>query len=361
MIRQVLRWIAYSCPCAPSSFSRQQAGRTIAEALQATLRLARGVILQYLRAKQVRLAGRVCQAPGQRVRPGQRVEIALADAKKPLNKPRREPRKPAPSGRVDLKSSPLAQAIKVRFIDAHIVVVDKPAGLTTVRHASEKEELGRRAQKFLPPTLVDLVAGVLPPKERTGRFRAVHRLDKETSGLLVLARTAAAETHLGLQFRAHSIDRKYLALVRGRAKNERIESLLVRDRGDARRGSGTGADGQKAITNIEVVEKLGDFTLVGCRLETGRTHQVRIHLGEYGTPLCGERVYDRPLHGKPAPDSSGAKRPLLHAAHLAFDHPATGQARKLERQIAQGHGRNAAETPLSTPRRNITSALSNIR
>ncbi len=224
-----------------------------------------------------------------------------------------------------MKRSPLAQAIRVRFVDAHIIVVDKPAGLTTVRHASEKAELGRARQKFLPPTLVDLLPGVLPPKERIGRLRAVHRLDKETTGLVVLTRTAAAETHLGLQFRAHTIERQYVALVRGRARKQRIESILVRDRGDGRRGSGTGSDGQQAITHVEVLEKLGDFTLIGCRLETGRTHQVRIHLGEQGTPLCGDHVYDRPIHGQPAPDTSDAKRPLLHAAYLAFDHPVTGQ------------------------------------
>ena len=304
---------------------RHQAGQTIAEALRQALRLPRGAILNYLRAKQVRLAGHVCQAPGRRVRAGQRLEITLADAKKPAKKPRHEARQPASGGGHAPKRSPLAQAIRVRYLDAHIIVVDKPAGLTTVRHASEREELGRRAQKFLPPTLVDLIPGVLPPKERTGRFRAVHRLDKETSGLLVLARTAAAETHLGLQFRAHTIDRKYLALVRGHAHSERIESALVRDRGDGRRGSGPASEGQKAITHVEVLEKLGAFTLIGCRLETGRTHQVRIHLGEHGTPLCGDHVYDRPVHGQPVPDTSGAKRPFLHATYLAFDHPATGQ------------------------------------
>jgi 23S rRNA pseudouridine1911/1915/1917 synthase len=76
---------------------------------------------------------------------------------------------------------------------------------------------------------------------------------------------------------------------------------------------------------VRVVEELGEYTLVECRLETGRTHQVRIHLGEAGTPLCGERIYDRPLHGSPLPDGSGAKRIALHAASLGFEHPATGK------------------------------------
>jgi 23S rRNA pseudouridine1911/1915/1917 synthase len=124
-----------------------------------------------------------------------------------------------------------------------------------------------------------------------------------------------------------------MALVRGKARDARIESNLVRDRGDGRRGSGTGEDGQRAVTRVHVVEHLGEFTLVECRLETGRTHQVRIHLGEAGTPLCGERVYDRPIHGKPVPDTSGAKRIMLHAAELGFEHPATGKAMRWRAQL----------------------------
>ncbi len=157
-------------------------------------------------------------------------------------------------------------------------------------------------------------------------MRAVHRLDKDTSGLVVFARTVEAERHLGKQFRAHTIERVYRALVRGRAKTARIESWLVRDRGDGRRGSSTTpGQGQRAVTHVRVVEELGDYTLVECRLETGRTHQVRIHLGEASTPLCGERIYDRPLHGKPLPDGSGMNRVALHAALMGFEHPATGE------------------------------------
>jgi 23S rRNA pseudouridine1911/1915/1917 synthase len=220
-----------------------------------------------------------------------------------------------------MKTTPsLARQIVIRHIDEHLLVVEKPAGLTTVRHAGE---VPARARKFLPASLVDLLPGVLAQKghRHKGRIRAVHRLDKETSGLVVLARTPAAESHLGKQFRAHTIGRRYLALVRGEATDARIESNLVEDRGDGRRGSGK--NGQHAVTHVRVLERLGAFTLVECELETGRTHQVRIHLGEAGTPLCGERVYDRPLHGKPLPDQSGAARPMLHAAYLAFDHPAT--------------------------------------
>src|SRR5262249_22386421 len=152
----------------------------------------------------------------------------------------------------------------------------------------------------------DLLPGQLPRhKGKPARVIAVHRLDKETSGLVVFARTAEAAKHLGRQLREHSAERRYLAAVRGRAQDGTSESWLVRDRGDGRRGSGQRDEGQRAVTHIRVVEELGDFTLVECRLETGRTHQVRIHLGEAGTPLCGERVYDRPVNGSPVPDSSG--------------------------------------------------------
>jgi 23S rRNA pseudouridine1911/1915/1917 synthase len=203
--------------------------------------------------------------------------------------------------------------------------------LTTLRHPHEAAEFGARAQRFLPPTLADLLPSILKTKTP---LRGVHRLDKETSGLVVFARTAAAERHLSRQFRAHSIDRRYLALVRGRASPGTIESNLVRDRGDGRRGSGPGR-GQQAITHVRVLERLGDFTLVECRLETGRTHQVRIHLGEASTPLCGEKVYDRPLHGAPLPDGSGAKRVMLHAARLGFDHPTTGKRLVWEARLPQ--------------------------
>jgi 23S rRNA pseudouridine1911/1915/1917 synthase len=208
------------------------------------------------------------------------------------------------------------------------VVVEKPAGLTTMRHPEEAAEFGARAQRYLPPTLADLLPEVLArsqPGKRTAAF-AVHRLDKETSGLVVFARTKEAERNLGQQFRAHTIERSYLAVVRGKAKPGRMETYLVRDRGDGRRGSAAKpGEGKRAITQVRVLEDLGDYTLVECRLETGRTHQVRIHLGESGTPICGEQVYDRPPHGRPVPDRSGSPRLALHAASLGFKHPATGK------------------------------------
>jgi 23S rRNA pseudouridine1911/1915/1917 synthase len=284
---------------------RPLVGRTLLEVLQTAFKLSRNLAFSALKARQVRICGGVCIDPQRRVKLGQHIQLAPPTTERLAETP----------------------DIIVRYRDDHLVVVEKPAGLTTVRHADEVEALGKRAKKFLPPTLVDLLPNVLagcgkPIKER---IRAVHRIDKETSGLVALATTSEAESHLGKQFRAHSTGRRYLALVRGQAKDARLESHFVPDRGDGRRGSSTTGERQRAVTHVRVVEPLGDFTLVECELETGRTHQVRIHLGEAGTPLCGERVYDRPLHGKPLPDTSNAKRPMLHAAYLALDHPATGK------------------------------------
>jgi 23S rRNA pseudouridine1911/1915/1917 synthase len=240
---------------------------------------------------------------------------------------------PPNEGRPPARNDPSPPPPRIRYVDDQVVVVDKPAGLTTMRHAEEAAEFGVRARRYLPSTLMDLLPDLLTRKQgKSGRQRgdrprvlAVHRLDRDTSGLVVFARTPEAARHLGRQFREHRIQRRYLALVRGKAVSERIESALVRDRGDGRRGSSTEPGGQRAVTEVRVVEELGAYTLVECRLETGRTHQVRIHLGERGTPLCGERVYDRPLHGRPLPDGSGAQRPLLHAASLGFEHPVTGK------------------------------------
>jgi 23S rRNA pseudouridine1911/1915/1917 synthase len=294
--------------------SRAEAGRTVADWLRIRLGLAPADVRYWLRERRVVLGGVPCPDPFRRLQRGQRLEI--------LSLP------PLKNSSPSKKEAPGASTDRPRLVyaDDHVVVVDKPPGITTMRHAEDVAEFGRRAKRFLPPTLADLIPDLLT-KGRPGPVRAVHRIDNETSGLVVFARSVEAERRLGGQFREHSTDRLYLALVRGQTRDGRIESALVRDRGDGRRGSAISpqSEGQRAVTHVRVVEALGAYSLVECRLETGRTHQVRIHLGEAGAPLCGERVYDRPLHGRPIPDGSGAKRAMLHAATLGFDHPATGE------------------------------------
>jgi 23S rRNA pseudouridine1911/1915/1917 synthase len=287
-----------------------EAGTPLAAVISRRLSLPWSEAQQLVRRQRVYLGGGRCADPTRRVRAGQQVRVHLPprDGGRPQSRPDKAP------------------ALVIRYQDAHVVVVEKPAGLTTMRHPSEAAEFGARAQRFLPPTLADQLSVLLASGRHSSRLRAVHRLDRDTSGLVVFARTAAAESHLGKQFRAHTIERRYLAIVRGRATSQTIESYLIPDRGDGRRGSTPApGTGKRAVTHVRVLENLGEFTLVECRLETGRTHQVRIHLGEAGTPICGERVYDRPLHGRPVPDTSGAPRLALHAASLGFDHPATGK------------------------------------
>src|SRR5262249_31381660 len=156
--------------------------------------------------------------------------------------------------------TPPGPAPVVRFCDAHVVVVDKPAGLTTMRHAEEAAEFGARGKRFLPSTLADLLPGLLAQRgEKQTRVFAVHRLDKETSGLVVFAPPRAGRAHRGKQSPAHPPARRYLALVRGAAETRRIESCLIRDRGDGRRGSAPEpGQGQHAVTHVDVIERLGD-------------------------------------------------------------------------------------------------------
>lgn len=266
-----------------------------------------------LQARRVMLSGNICVDPARRLR--------LVDVVKILPHPAAPP--------------PKESDVRVRFLDAHVVVVEKPAGMTTTRHAEERHWPARRRQ--LQPTLDELlphVIGKMEGRRRKGPpppVRAVHRLDRDTSGLLVFARTMPAERHLAQQFRKHTTHRRYLAVAHGRVAAQTISTNLVRDRGDGRRGSTNLPDvGKPAVTHVKPVERIGDYTLVECRLETGRTHQIRIHLAERGHPLCGEKVYHQPLFGEPIADTSGAPRLALHATELGFEHPITGEAMRFE-------------------------------
>jgi 23S rRNA pseudouridine1911/1915/1917 synthase len=220
------------------------------------------------------------------------------------------------------------ERLVVRHLDEHIVVVEKPAGVNTVRHPAELEWSEERRE--LDPTLEDLTQWAIAhqlnrPAHTLPRLRIVHRLDKETSGLVVFARSVLAERELGLQFRKHTVVRRYLTVVPGLLSAQTIRSRLVEDRGDGRRGSTQlPGVGKEAITHVSVEERLPGYTLLSCRLETGRTHQIRIHLSEAGHPVCGDKVYVKRLNGSVFEDKSGAPRLALHATELGFTHPATG-------------------------------------
>ncbi|HPP52170.1 MAG TPA: RluA family pseudouridine synthase [Thermoguttaceae bacterium] len=235
--------------------------------------------------------------------------------------------------------------IQIVYQDRHVVVVDKPAGITTLRHPEERRWPRRRRQ--LQPTLDEVLLGLLNggqgPTARTKtserstassrrrgrlprRLYPVHRLDRDTSGLMLFALSPDAYQKLVQMFRKHEIHRVYVALALGRVEEQTIRSYLVRDRGDGLRGSSPQPGrGQEAVTHVRPLEYLPGYTLLECRLETGRTHQIRIHLSEAGHRVCGEKIYTHPLGGKPTPDPSGAQRHMLHAAQLGFRHPITDE------------------------------------
>lgn len=287
----------------------EQANQTLAALLRQWLPgQSWSQVRKLVAARRVMLNGETWLDDARRLKAGDRVEV--------LGRP--------------AQLAELLDRIVVRHVDEQVVVVEKPAGISTVRHPAERDWMAPR--RLLVPTLDDLVLrqlGAELPRQKHDprpRLRVVQRLDKETSGLVVFARTVEAERGLGAQFKAHTVTRRYLTVVPGRVAPQTVRSVLVRDRGDGRRGSGPAASGgREAITHVAVEAELPGYTLLACRLETGRTHQIRIHLAELGHPVCGDAVYRGKL-GSPVPDTSGAPRLALHATELGFLHPKTDEA-----------------------------------
>lgn len=242
---------------------------------------------------------------------------------------------------------PTAEDVELVYLDDQVVVVNKPSGITSVRHPHERTRR-RQFQKTLDELIPQVIARLeSPPRRRTGRptrdrrivalprsVYAVHRLDRETSGLMVFARTQQAAERLTAQFRLHTTRRAYQAIVFGKVRAQRIETQLVRDRGDGRRGSVNRTDvGKRAVTHVRPIRRLGAFTLVECRLETGRTHQIRIHLSELGHPLCGDAKYPGPREAKAVCDAASPPRLALHACHLGFLHPVSQRQLKFDASL----------------------------
>jgi 23S rRNA pseudouridine1911/1915/1917 synthase len=224
----------------------------------------------------------------------------------------------------------------VVYFDAQVVVVAKPAGVSSVPYDErETDTLDARVRGWLTER------GFVPRGARPS-LGVVHRLDKETTGLVVFTRTWLAKQSLASQFRAHTVHRRYLAIAHGDVRSCVLRSVLVGDRGDGLRGSAGPArrraaarapqgatDARAAVTHVERLEGLHGATLVACRLETGRTHQIRIHLSESGHPLVGEKVYVRGYTGA----LIEAPRLMLHAAELGFTHPSTSRPMRWEQPV----------------------------
>ena len=213
-------------------------------------------------------------------------------------------------------------ALEIVFEDEHLLVVDKPAGM--VVHPAAGNFDGT-----LVNALLHHCAGRLSGIGGVARPGIVHRIDKDTSGLLVVAKTDVAHEGLAAQFARHSIDRRYLAIVSGIPvpPGGTINAPLARSSANRKKMAVVKeARGKRAVTRYRIVEPLADAALVECRLETGRTHQVRVHMAAIGHPLLGDPVYGRP---KPAHRELLKRlnfhRQALHAAALGFVHPVSKQ------------------------------------
>lgn len=300
-------------------------------------------IRQLVIARKVEVSGNLCTDETRRLKANEIVRIHAESLAKPPDEMR----------------------LVIRYQDEHLLVVEKPASVTTLRHREEAhwDEKRKNRQPTLEEMLQKLISqhgvsrmpgrGAGHPLQKSRKqlnnkinrgkmqlkVRPVHRLDRETSGLMIFALSPAAEQKLTQMFSKHKIDRAYLAVVHGTIDKPRtIETKFTRDRGDGLRGSlpqGKDAEDAKvAITHFKPVGPVGtDYTMIECKLETGRTHQIRIHLSEIGHMLAGEEVYTRPLGGEVRKDESGAPRHALHAYKLAFLHPIIDQQMTFEQKM----------------------------
>ena len=272
--------------------------------------LSRSRLKRLIETGRVSIAGETITEPGYRVKPGQAVTLVVPP-------PRDE--------------TPRAQSIPLRiaYEDAHLIVVDKPAGL--VVHPAPGNP-----DRTLVNALVAHCGASLSGIGGVRRPGIVHRLDKDTSGLLVAAKNDAAHRGLSAQFATRRLSRTYKAVVRGapRPAEGTIEGAIGRDPRNRKRMA-VRQGGKPALTRYRVLQSLGArWSLVECRLETGRTHQIRVHMAHTGHPLVGDSLYggarrrhrDEPLRAALAL----CPRQALHASALAFVHPVSGAALAFE-------------------------------
>lgn len=270
-------------------------------------------VRKLLQGRKVAIGGVLCLDEGRRLTNGEVVTVG----DRPV---------PPPPGIED---------VNVRYVDDDVVVAEKPSGMITLRRKSEAGWPWSRRK--IQPTLDECVPRLIRDHAvrknhskrvypRLPKMFSVHRIDRDSSGLLIFARNEKAQQHIISQFAEHKAVRKYLALIPGTIADQSVSTHFIRDRGDGLRGSSPDTKaGQHAVTHFRLLRQIGDYSELECRLETGRTNQIRIHLAELGHPICGDIKYRGPLGVDPIADHSGIHRMALHAAELQFEHPTGGQ------------------------------------
>jgi 23S rRNA pseudouridine1911/1915/1917 synthase len=272
--------------------------RALADAVST---MSRERLKALIRSGGLEAEGKPVRDPAAKVHGGERFTLTVPDPEPAHNAPQDIP-------------------LEIVFEDEHLLVIDKPAGLVVHPAAGNREGT-------LVNALLHHCAGRLSGIGGVARPGIVHRIDKDTSGLLVVAKTDVAHEGLGRQFAAHSIDRRYLAIVNGVPKTAggTVDAPLARSAHDRKKiAIVEGVRGKRAVTHWTRLKPLRDAALVECRLETGRTHQVRVHMASIGHPLLGDPVYGRgkSVH-RQLLNQLDFKRQALHAARLGFVHPVT--------------------------------------
>jgi len=272
--------------------------RALADALPT---LSRERLKALIRSGALETDGRAVRDPATKVRGDERFSLKVPDPEPAHNRPQDIP-------------------LTIPYEDEHLLVVDKPAGLVVHPAAGNREGT-------LVNALLHHCAGRLSGIGGVARPGIVHRIDKDTSGLLVVAKTDVAHEGLAKQFAAHSIDRRYKAIVNGvpKAAAGIIDAPLARSSHDRKKiAIVEGGRGKHAVTHWQRLKVLTEAALVECRLETGRTHQVRVHMASIGHPLLGDPVYGRgkSVH-RELLNQLDFHRQALHAAGLGFTHPVT--------------------------------------
>ncbi|NLD19804.1 MAG: RluA family pseudouridine synthase [Clostridiales bacterium] len=281
-------------------------GKRLDSVLAAALEdISRSFIQKLFEAGSITVDGQPCKAKKYKAKRGERVSMKIPPAEKAEARPENIP-------------------IEIRYEDEELLVVNKPAGM--VVHPAPGNETGTLVNAVLYHCGDNLssINGVVRPG-------IVHRIDKDTSGLLMIAKNDKAHGSLSEQLAQHSITRKYRAIVYNNIKEDEgtIHAPVGRDPRNRLRNAVTDMNSREAITHFRVLERFGRFTFIEAVLETGRTHQIRVHMAYIKHPLLGDGLYG------PEKNKQGAKRQMLHAGILGFTHPSKGEYMEFEAPLPE--------------------------